>query len=125
METLDDKSIAHVASYFQALSEPTRLQLINALRTGELRVGKLAAQFGCTTANVSKHLGLLAKGGFVECQTRATCAYYRISDPAIFDLCERVCGQLGKRQAAQAQGAGQLVATQSRRSDELRCIRTL
>lgn len=116
METLDDTSIAHLASYFQVLSEPMRLKLINALRSGERKVGELAAQFGCTTANVSKHLGLLAKSGFVERQTRGTCAYYRITDPAIFDLCELVCGQVGRRLAAQAAMAGQLVAWQDQRS---------
>lgn len=115
MDTLDDTSIAYVASYFQALSEPMRLKLMNALRTGERKVGELAAQFDCTPANVSKHLGLLAKSGLVERQTRGNCAYYRITDPAIFDLCDVVCGQIGKRLAAQVASAGQLVAAHGER----------
>lgn len=116
METLDDTSIAYVANYFQVLSEPMRLKLINALRTGERNVGELSAQFGCSTANVSKHLGLLAKSGFVERQTRGNCVYYRIADPAIFDLCELVCGQVGRRLAAQVETASQLVGLQAQRS---------
>lgn len=115
MNTLDDTSIAYVASYFQTLSEPMRLKLMNALRGGERKVGELAAQFDCTPANVSKHLGLLAKSGLVERETRGNCAYYRITDPAIFDLCDLVCGQVGRRLAAQLVSAGQLVAVPGER----------
>ena len=115
METLDDTAIAYVANYFQALSEPMRLRVLNALRLGERNVGELAEHLGGTTANISKHLSLLAKGGFVERQTRGNSAYYRISDPAIFDLCNLVCGQVGRRLAGQAEMAEKLVAAQNKK----------
>jgi DNA-binding transcriptional ArsR family regulator len=114
METLDDLAISHVASYFQALSEPMRLKVLNALRGGDRNVGELADLLGCTTANISKHLSLLAKGGFVERQTRGNSAYYRIADQAIFDLCNLVCGQVGRRLAAQSETAAKLVSVQGK-----------
>ncbi len=114
MEFLDDTAITHIASYFQALSEPMRLKLLNALRAEERNVGELAGLFGCTTANISKHLSLLAKGGFVERSMRGNAVYYRIADPAIFDLCDLVCGQVGRRLAAQAEMAARLVAAQKK-----------
>lgn len=114
MENLDDIAIAHVAHYFQALSEPMRLKVLNALRTGDRNVGELAELLGCTTANISKHLSLLAKSGFVARETRGNAVYYRIADPAIFDLCNLVCGQIGKRLAAQAETAAQMVSAQTR-----------
>ncbi|MDR3410932.1 MAG: metalloregulator ArsR/SmtB family transcription factor [Formivibrio sp.] len=114
METLDDNAIAHIANYFQALSEPMRLKVLNALRAGDRNVGELAELLGCTTANISKHLSLLAKSGFVERQARGNAVYYRIADPAIFDLCNLVCGQVGKRLAAQAEMAAQLVSVQDK-----------
>jgi len=39
METLPPEALDQVAAYFQALSEPTRLQILNLLRTGERNVG--------------------------------------------------------------------------------------
>lgn len=42
MENLDEIAIAHVANYFQALSEPMRLRVLNALRAGDRNVGELA-----------------------------------------------------------------------------------
>lgn len=110
MDTLDDNAIAHIADYFQALAEPMRLKVLNTLRAGDRNVGELAEILGCTTANISKHLSLLAKIGFVERTTQGNSVHYRISDPAVFDLCNTVCGQVGKRLAAQAKIATKMMA---------------
>ena len=56
MEGLPPEALDQVAAYFQALSEPTRLQILNLLRSGERNVGELAQLCGFTAANVSRHL---------------------------------------------------------------------
>src|ERR1035437_398880 len=109
MEKLDDNAIALIANYFQVLSEPMRLKVLNTLRSGDRNVGELADLLGCTTANISKHLSLLAKSGFVGRNTHGNSVYYRISDPAVFELCNTVCGQVGRRLVAQAEMAAQFV----------------
>jgi DNA-binding transcriptional ArsR family regulator len=103
MEGLDDRALERVAEYFRALSEPLRLKILNALREGERNVGELTELFGCSQANTSKHLSVLAKSGFVERAARATNVYYRIADPSTYQLCDLVCGQIGKRFAQQAE----------------------
>ena len=97
MKGLDRSALVQVAEYFQSLAEPTRLQLLNALRSGEMTVSELADHAGSTPANVSKHLSMLAKGGFIERRTQGTSVYYRIADPDIYALCDLVCGQIAKR----------------------------
>ncbi len=42
MEDMPNEALDQVAAYFQALSEPTRLQILNFLREGERNVGELA-----------------------------------------------------------------------------------
>ena len=102
MKGLDRNALEQVAEYFQSLAEPTRLTLLNALRDGEQTVGELAEHSGSTPANVSKHLSLLAKTGFVERRTQGTSAYYSITDPDVYSLCDLVCGHIAKRLSAQA-----------------------
>jgi len=102
MDRLDDHALEDVAGYFRALSVPLRLKILNALRDGERNVTELTAALGCSQANVSKHLALLAQGGFIERTARGTNTYYRIADPKIYGLCNLVCGQIGKRYAAQS-----------------------
>jgi len=101
MERFDDASIEKIAEYFRALSEPTRLKLLNALRTGERNVTELTAAVGASQANVSKHLAVLLAAGVVERSNRGTSAYYRIADEGTYGLCDLVCGQIGRRFAAE------------------------
>ena len=97
MENLPPEALPEVAAYFQALSEPTRLQLLNILRGGERNVGELAQLCGTTAANVSRHLSLLTKHGMVRRESRGTSVYYSIADQSVYDLCELVCGNIARQ----------------------------
>ncbi len=96
MKELPPEALEQVAAYFQALSEPTRLQLLNLLREGERTVGDLAQACGSTAANVSRHLSLLAERGLVAREARGTSVWYRIADPSIYELCDLVCGSIAR-----------------------------
>ena len=65
MENLPPEALTEIAAYFQALSEPTRLQILNLLRQEERNVGELAQLCGFTAANISRHLTMLTKLGLV------------------------------------------------------------
>lgn len=97
MKNLDDDALELVAQYFSALAVPMRLKILNQLRDGERNVGEITAATGCTQANVSKHLAMLAHNGLVAKTQRGTSAYYRIADESIYRLCELVCDQLDRR----------------------------
>jgi DNA-binding transcriptional ArsR family regulator len=90
-------ALQQVAAYFQALSEPTRLQILNLLRDGERNVGALAESCGYTAANISRHLSMLVQQGLLEREHRGTAVYYRIADPSVYRLCDLVCGNIGRR----------------------------
>ena len=42
MKDLPEQALQEIAAYFQVLSEPTRLQILNLLREHEKSVGELA-----------------------------------------------------------------------------------
>jgi DNA-binding transcriptional ArsR family regulator len=97
MENLPPEAMLEVAAYFQALSEPTRLKILNLLREGERNVGELAQLCGFTAANISRHLTLLTKHGLVARESRGTSVYYRIADESIYALCDLVCGNISRQ----------------------------
>ena len=101
MKGLDDSATQHIAEYFQALSERTRLKLLFALRGGEMNVGELTEHSGCSQANVSKHMTQLTKAGFVLRESRGNSVYYRVADPDIYALCDMVSGKIADLMAAQ------------------------
>ena len=96
MQSLPADALGLVAAYFQTLSEPTRLQILNRLREGEANVGELATTCECSVANVSRHLALLSKHGLVDREGRGANVYYRIADPAVYALCDLVCGNISR-----------------------------
>lgn len=97
MKDLSEQALQEIAAYFQVLSEPTRLKILNLLREKESNVGELAQQTGYSQANVSRHLAHMAKHSIVVRESRGTSAYYRIADESIYGLCDLVCGSIDKR----------------------------
>jgi DNA-binding transcriptional ArsR family regulator len=50
---------------FQALADPTRRRIIEALRKGERQVGDIVERAGIHQSGVSRHLRILHDAGFV------------------------------------------------------------
>jgi DNA-binding transcriptional ArsR family regulator len=104
MKGLPPEALEQVAAYFQALSEPTRLRILNLLRDGERNVGELAQLTGYTSANVSRHLASLMQQGLVDRESRGTAVYYRIADESVYALCDLVCGSIARQRERLASG---------------------
>src|SRR5689334_16655731 len=56
------KSAARV---FRALADPTRWQILEALKSGQLAAGEIASHFEISGPSVSRHLSLLETAGLV------------------------------------------------------------
>jgi len=114
MKGLPPEALQELAAYFQTLSEPTRLQILNYLREGERNVGELAQLCGYTAANVSRHLAMLTKHGMIARESRGTSVYYRIADDQIYALCDLVCGNIARRFEQTARDRKAFVRTAAR-----------
>jgi DNA-binding transcriptional ArsR family regulator len=91
---LPDDLVDLIAGRFRALSEPTRIKLLDRLREGEASVLELTELIGTTQQNVSKHLAVLQRAGIVARRKEGNFVYYRIIDEGVLSLCEAVCGSL-------------------------------
>ncbi len=90
-----------IAARFRALADPTRLRILDQLRRHEeASVGELTEALGTSQQNVSKHLGALRAEGFVARRKRGTSSLYRIADPTVLELCDRLCTAMESQLAA-------------------------
>ena len=103
---LTPELLALLADRFKALSEPARLSILNALRSGEMSVGDLVEKTALGQANVSKHLQVLNSMGFVRRRKEGLFVYYALADQSVFQLCDIMCGRL----EAQAEARVKLLA---------------
>jgi DNA-binding transcriptional ArsR family regulator len=101
-----------IAERFRILGEPMRIRLLDRLRDGELTVQGLTAALGTSQQNVSKHLSVLHRAGVVGRRKDGNHVFYSIADPAVFELCELVCGGLSRQAAELAEllSAGERIA---------------
>jgi DNA-binding transcriptional ArsR family regulator len=86
--------VEQVADRFKALAEPSRLHLLQTLRSGKASVGELVERTGLSQANVSKHLRVLLAAGFVSRRRNGLFVEYQLADRDVFRLCEIMCGRL-------------------------------
>ncbi|MDP3668555.1 MAG: metalloregulator ArsR/SmtB family transcription factor [Telluria sp.] len=114
MDDLPIEALEQVATYFQALSETTRLRIMSILRRGERNVGELAQLCDYTSANISRHLAILSKHGLVAREQRGTSVYYRIADESVYALCDLVCGNIARQFEQKAREHQSFVASAER-----------
>jgi DNA-binding transcriptional ArsR family regulator len=89
---LSDQVVDLIARRFRVMSDPTRIKLLDRLRTSEATVQELTEAVGSTQQNVSKHLGILTDAGIVARRREGNFARYRVVDEGVYRLCEDVCG---------------------------------
>ncbi|MQA15933.1 MAG: metalloregulator ArsR/SmtB family transcription factor [Pseudonocardiaceae bacterium] len=84
-DPLDRATAREYASWFKALADATRVQILSLLaRAPEpLTVGQIVAGVHVVQSTVSAHLKALADVGFVLVERRGTASYYRINDDCV------------------------------------------
>ena len=94
---LSDEVVDLIARRLRVIAEPTRIKLLDRLRTSESTVQELTDAVGSTQQNVSKHLGVLADAGIVARRRQGGCTHYRVVDESVYRLCEEVCGSVARQ----------------------------
>jgi DNA-binding transcriptional ArsR family regulator len=74
------------SEFFKALANPTRIKILELLRSGEMSVTELQAQLEIESSSISQQLAILRGKNIVEARKVGTSAYYVVRDPALFEL---------------------------------------
>jgi DNA-binding transcriptional ArsR family regulator len=81
-QPLDRTTAAEYATWFRALADPTRIQIVSLLarHQGPMNVGEIVAAVHVGQSTVSAHLKILADVRFILPERRGTATYYRINN---------------------------------------------
>ncbi len=84
-QALDRDTAAEYATWFKALADATRIQIVSLLarRGAALNVGEIVAAVDVGQSTVSAHLKVLADVRFLLAEHRGTATYYRINDACV------------------------------------------
>lgn len=82
------------AKTFRALSDPTRLEIIEFLRSGEKCVCEIIPHVGIIQPLVSRHLRILKECGLVKEKRDGNRRLYSVTDPRIFEIIDAFTPEL-------------------------------
>lgn len=93
-EVMSDEMLDLIAQRFRLLADPMRLKILHQIRESEKSVTELVHATGASQPNVSKHLSTLRSHGLVKRRQDGNMAFFSISAPFIFDICNIVCDNM-------------------------------
>ncbi|ADB38321.1 autorepressor SdpR family transcription factor [Spirosoma linguale] len=71
---------------FKALNDPTRRQILDLLRGGDMNAGEIAERFDMTKPSISHHLDLLRQSGLVEATKQGQFINYTLNTTVLDEL---------------------------------------
>lgn len=105
-----------VTDAFAALAHPTRRQILQDLKDGEMAAGEIAARFKATGPTISRHLSVLRQAGLVTERRDANRILYSLASDrlalSVGDFLSTVCPEqivlreVRKRSTSPGRGRG-------------------
>src|SRR5690625_2445455 len=86
MQDLDEETLFIVSQTFKALSDPTRIRILNLLCTGEHSVNSIAETLNLSQSSVSHQLRFLKNLRLVKYRRAGTTLYYSENDDHVINL---------------------------------------
>jgi DNA-binding transcriptional ArsR family regulator len=71
---------------FKALNDPTRRQILDILRKGDLSAGDIAEHFDSTKPTLSHHLDLLRQAGLVDSYRKGQFIIYTLNTSVLDEM---------------------------------------
>ena len=85
---LDEKSLLLMANFYKALSDSTRIKIINVLDEGELCVCDISVLLNMTKSAVSHQLKYLREMNLISSTKRGKEVFYRLADNHVKEVFE-------------------------------------
>jgi len=82
------------ATIFKALGDPSRLQILESLRSGESCVCSIVSSVGSTQPTVSRHLKALTDCGILKRRRERNRILYSVTSTKIYDIIDSVDSKL-------------------------------
>jgi ArsR family transcriptional regulator len=93
---LTSRGLELVAGKFKALSDPTRLAVLQSMMAAERTVTEIVEATGASQPNVSRHLAVLHRAGIVRRRKAWPHCLYSIADPSVYEVCKAMCASAAR-----------------------------
>jgi DNA-binding transcriptional ArsR family regulator len=87
MKRLSEAQVTLIARRSRAMSDATRVRILDVLARAEQPVGQIAATLQCEPSLISKHLQVLHHAGLVDRRREASAVIYWVVSIRILECC--------------------------------------
>ena len=94
---MDEKVLELKAEVLKALAQPTRLKILDLLRTGEKCICEIVPAINGEQSNISRHISLMQKSHLVTTRKDGVKVMVKVSDPKIFEILDSISFLLKKQ----------------------------
>jgi DNA-binding transcriptional ArsR family regulator len=89
-------SLEKIAQIFRAFAEPTRLAILQELKSGEKSVNTLVESLSLSQGNVSKQLKILHDANLLQRTKVRNTVNYRLGGKFVLEMCRLACEKLNQ-----------------------------
>jgi DNA-binding transcriptional ArsR family regulator len=82
----------------RAMGDPTRREILRALRAGDLTAGEIASRCPMTGASVSHHLSVLKEAGLVKSERNGRSLVYSLETTVFQEFLQQMLDFFGKEE---------------------------
>lgn len=97
-----------ISRAFKAIADPTRRQILQDLKDGELAAGEIAARFPISGPSISRHLSILKNADLVSERREGNRILYRLEPESVAqslgDFLSAICPTQVLRKRARGKG---------------------
>lgn len=85
------------ADFLKSLAHPTRLAILEYLKSGEATVGQMVKDLGTEQSGLSKHLAILRQAGILGSRQEKANVFYAVKDQDIYSVLRPIAQILKKK----------------------------
>jgi ArsR family transcriptional regulator len=94
---MEERVLELKAEILKALAQPTRLRILECLRSGEKCICEITPVINGEQSNISRHISLMQKSRLVTTRKDGVKVMVRVRDPKIFEILDNVSMFLKKQ----------------------------
>lgn len=87
---MDEKVIEMKAEVLKALAQPTRIKILECLRSGEKCICEIVPVINGEQSNISRHISLMQKSHLVTTRKDGVRVMVNVKDPKVFEILDKV-----------------------------------
>jgi len=87
---MNERILELKAEVLKALAQPTRLKILECLRSGERCICEIVPAIYGEQSNISRHISLMQKSHLVTTRKDGVKVMVKVRDPEIFDILDTV-----------------------------------